>query len=333
MNKIFKSALLCGGLMTMFAACTNDNEPAVQGDSVLAVNARAVAIDSRAIVHGEKLIGDISVSLVAAADAGAYDGNEYLNLKYSSADGTAWTLDAGTAQPMLSSTAGKAVAFYPWADAPYTAVPVETGSETDYMYSGKLNDATNGGWLMGINNSAPTANFTGDYALKHALAAYRIYLQKEAAYETDATVTKIQITSDGFVENATLNALTGALAANTAAAPFTAVAADLNHVLDDAGKPADESDAGQFSELIVVPADAAATSLVFTITVKDALGAEKNYTAELTPLATTLAQGSIYEYTLTLTATGFTVGAVSVVDWTTVTDAQEDGEGSLTPAA
>ena len=273
--------------------------------------------------------------MVAAADAGNYDGNEYLNLKYSSADGTAWTLDAGTAQPMLSSTAGKAVAFYPWADVPYTAVPVETGSETDYMYSGKLDDATNGGWLMGINNSAPTANFTDDYALKHALAAYRIYLQKDAAYETDATVTKIQITSDGFVQNATLNALTGALDANTAAAPFTAVASGLNHVLDADGKPApgDDSDHGQFSELIVVPANAAANSLVFTITVKDALGAEKDYTANLTPLATALAQGSIYEYTLTLTATGFTVGAVSVVDWTRVTDAQEDGEGDLTPAA
>lgn len=318
MKKIFKSVLMFGGLMSMMAACSNDVDAPVQkGDTPLQVKVMADNTHSRAIVHGEVFPADaeIGLTLVDAGDS-KYDGTAYNNLLYKTSDGIAWNLDASLQQPMLSATPGKVVAYFPWKDkANYTALDVETGSQTDYMYSGA--------WTEGISNSNPQVSLL----MKHALSAFRVYFSKDAAYVADATVTNVKIKSDAFVAAAKLNALTGELSGNTASAAVeTSVAAE--HVLDTDGKPADESDKGQFSELIVVQADAKATTLEFTVTVEDADGNSKDYTATVTPYKDAMVQGSIYEYSLKLSAAGFSVSEVSVQEWTPVENA---GSGTLNP--
>ena len=318
MKKIFKNVLMFGGLLTMMAACSNDVDAPVQkGNTPLQVKVMADSPNSRAIVHGEVFpeASQIGLTLVDESEA-TYDGTAYGNLLYETADGMSWSLGSSLSVPMLSATEGKAVAYFPWKDkAVYTALDVETGSQTDYMYSGE--------WTSGLSNSTPEVTFE----MKHALAAFRVYFSKDAAYVADATVTNVKITSDAFVAAAKLNALTGELSNNTATEAI-ATSVEAAHVLDTDGKPADDSDAGQFSELIVVPADAKGTVLKFTINVADAEGNEKRYSTEITPLTTAMAQGSIYEYSLKLSATGFSVSEVKVKEWTPVENA---GSGTLKP--
>jgi len=305
MKKVFFNALVCGGLMTMFAACTNDNEPSQVDSRTAAMNIEVYnqAAGSRAqadLIEEANLAADseIGVYVVKKADAGQYDGGPFANMQYTLTDGKWGT----TASPVLTATEAKAVAYYPFkaGNHNYDAIPVTTDEQKDYMYSGFTTAA--------LNNSSPTATF----AMNHALAGIRVVVKKDAGYTTAANLTAISATSDAFKASANLNAETGELADKDGAATLSADG--LNIALKEAGDNLD---------FVVIPADDKA-SITFTMTVS-----EKAYTAVINPTQA-LAAGSMHIYTLTLSAEGFKIAdTVTVEIWGT----GENGSSQIKPAA
>lgn len=286
-------------LALMGTACNNAEDMLQDGRTTMKVTVKNNVPESRAIIHGESLPSDAAIGVTLLNAAGEnYDGVEYSNLKYT--NGTPW---ATTKAPLLSSTDGKAIAYFPYADGvDYTAIELSTDDQTDNMYSG---------WVTDINNSNPEAKFT----MNHAKSAFRVILKKDETFKATATATSITVTSAHFVETATLDA-TKAAGENlsgwsTGDGNVTVDIASENQTLDDTDK---------YTDIMVIPAEEAGTKVKFAVTIN-----EDVYTVE--PEFTTLMeQGKCYTFTLTLTATGFTVGEVSVVTWG---DATEKGEGTL----
>lgn len=240
----------------------------------------------------------IGVTLVNDSNENAYDNvGTYANNEWT-LSGSSWST---TPVPMLSGTEGKAVAYYPYdADCDdYEAIPVESATQTDYMYSG---------WSNVVNNANPQANFV----MKHALALVRINLKIAANYTGDSVASEVSISSNSFMTAADLNAVTGELDNKTGAgAEHTKTG--LNLTLDDT--------ADTNVDFIVIPANGA----LQPITCEATIGG-KNYTAQFTP--NTLAQGKIHTYTLTLSPVAMQLASVSVTTWTT----GDTGEAEFSPA-
>ena len=133
----FLSQLLC--ITALFTACTDDE---VTGDSVntLQVTLQTEETNaSRAIIDGGYLPEGSSIGVNLMAENGsAYDGQVFYNLQYTAAEeGAAQTWNS-TTPASLSSSIGKVIAYYPYNDdenLDITAVPVETETQTDYMYA------------------------------------------------------------------------------------------------------------------------------------------------------------------------------------------------------
>lgn len=286
-------------LALMGTACNNAEDMLQDGRTTMKVTVKNNVPESRAIIHGESLPSDAEIGVTLLNAAGEnYDRVEYSNLKYT--NGTQW---ATTTAPLLSSTDGKAIAYFPYGeDVKYTAIELSTDDQTDNMYSG---------WVTGINNSNPEAKFT----MNHAKSAFRVILKKDETFKATATATSITVTSAHFVETATLDAtkLAGVNLSDwsTGDGNVTVDIASENQTLDDTDK---------YTDIMVIPAEEAGTKVKFTVTINGS-----DYTVE-PEFNTPMAQGKCYAFTLTLTATGFTVGEVSVVTWG---DAIESGSGSL----
>lgn len=247
---------------------------------------------SRSIIKGTYLPegSEIGVTL-SAADGSKYDDIEgYDNVKYT-ASGTeesqTWT---GSGKIMLSSTEGKAVAYYPYSSAvtDITGIPVETASQTDYMYSG---------WVEGLSNADATVNFR----LNHALSAVSVTTVL-GNYTGAGKVSSISIVSDGFGTEATMDAGTGELSDVKNAG--TSVEWTGNYTMTGEGNT---------TELMVVPNGLSGKGVAFTLTIDG-----KEYTASGT-MSEEFKQGYIYNWTLTMNGTELSASTVSVNTWT-VTD-------------
>ena len=303
MKKIFRNALLCGGLLAAVTACNS-------GDTIapLEVMVQANSPESRAIVEGQVLPNNSSIGVTMVedlADASSYDESVYSNIEYTTADGREWNV-VGTDIPMLTSTPGKAIAYFPYKSGMnYTAIPVEILSQTDYMYSG---------WYSGLDNSNPEAKFQ----MKHALSAFRVILLKDASYGATARVTKFVIESDAYNTSAKLNAVTGELTGKDGTGSYT-----YNYV---DGYP-ELTTTEQYVDVMVIPADAAGTHAKFTVTIQDINGTSKDYVVN-SPFTAAMLSGTCYEFTLTLFPTEMKVSDVSVKTW----DVVYGGEGQLQPA-
>lgn len=302
-NYLFGAAFV---LALMGTACNNAEDMLQDGRTTMKVTVKNNVPESRAIIHGESLPSDAEIGVTLLNAAGEkYDGVEYSNLKYT--NGTPW---ATTTAPLLSSTDGKAIAYFPYGeDVKYTAIELSTDDQTDNMYSG---------WVTGINNSNPEAKFT----MNHAKSAFRVILKKHTDYNTEAKATSITATSAHFVETAKLNAEDGTLSGRSEGEGNVTVA------IADGGQTLDDGDAN-FTDIMVIPAETPGSEVTFTVTINDANNNPKSYTVT-SPFTTSMAQGKCYAFTLTLTATGFTVSSVTVTDWGTP---ETGGSGDLTPAA
>ena len=159
---------------------------------------------TRAPIEGTQLPehSQIGVSLLNP-DGSDYDGKaQYKNVPYKSetlANGTSWS---STNPIILSPTTGKAVAYYPYSAtiSDIAAIPVETASQTDYLYSDWVND-------LSFDN--PQANF----AMNHALCAVQINLVNADYTAGPGEVTQLSVASPALATTASLNANTGALSA------------------------------------------------------------------------------------------------------------------------
>lgn len=293
-------------LALMGTACNNAEDMLQDGRTTMKVTVKNNVPESRAIIHGESLPNDAEIGVTLLNAAGEkYDGVEYSNLKYT--NGTPWTTTTTT--PLLSSTDGKAIAYFPYGEGvDYKAIELSTDDQTDNMYSG---------WVTGINNSNPEAKFT----MNHAKSAFRVILKKETTFNTTAIATSITATSAHFVETAKLNAEDGTLTGRSEGEGNVTVA------IANGGQTLDNGDAN-FTDIMVIPAESAGENVTFTVAISDGTNS-KNYTVTST-FTTSMEQGKCYAFTLTLTATGFTVSSVTVTDWGTP---ETGGSGDLTPAA
>ena len=268
------------------AACTDTlDEAAVPKPLSVAVNARDIT--ARAPIHGTALpdASNIGISLVAE-DGTPYDGVTYDNLKYTAA-GTAPDQSWSTPNvPTLSSSPAKLVAYYPWAEnTDYSAVPVETDTQTDYMYSQ---------WLTGLSNANPNANIV----MKHALTAVRVALVK-GDFTADVDVSSVSVKSPAFATAGAMDATTGALSALTGIGDAVTVTADFPLTAQATNV-----------EVMAVP-DVSVSSGVTTVTTQ--IG-DRKYSVNIN-FTESYKQGYIYTYTLTLNNTGMEVTSVAVTPW------------------
>lgn len=294
------------GLMTMAAllaaACQNDEQPVDAGTHVVPVKIRTgVSVDAeagtRALVTGTSFGDGESIGVTLKNSAGqAYDGIDYRNVQYTSS-GTvpAQTWDAASTDILLSSTVGKAAAYYPYnsgtAYADITAIPVETASVTDYMYSG---------WCGGLSNAAPTADIT----MYHAMAVVRVILKK-GTYTGAGSVTALSATSPQWATAGSMDATTGEVTP-TAAAKGLALTWAGTMTLNATGEAID---------LTAVCASDDNKAVTFTLTMDG-----NTYTATGTFGASGPEKGNIYTFTLTANATELIVGSVTINPWNTPVD-------------
>ena len=268
------------------AACTDTlDEADVPKPLSVAVNARDIT--ARAPIHGTALpdASNIGISLVAE-DGTPYDGVTYDNLKYTAA-GTAPDQSWSTPNvPTLSSSTAKLVAYYPWTEnTDYSAVPVETDTQTDYMYSQ---------WLTGLSNANPNANIV----MKHALTAVRVALVK-GDFTADVDVSSVSVKSPAFATAGAMDATTGALTELTGIGDAVTVAADFPLTAQATNV-----------EVMAVP-DVSVSSGVTTVTTQ--IG-DRKYSVNIN-FTESYKQGYIYTYTLTLNNTGMEVTSVAVTPW------------------
>lgn len=315
MKKIFRNALLCGGLLATITACNTESSIAP-----LEVTVRAQSTSSRAgLIDGQVMPSNSSIGVTLVentTDATSYDDNLYSNLEYSSTDGREWNFQ-GTNVPMLTSTEGKAIAYYPYVSgADYKALAVDILTQNDYMYSGWYGDDG----TEKLDNSNPEAKFE----LKHVLSAFRIKLLKDESYKATARVTKIVITSGSFNTNGTYSAEDGTYSAKSGAGTYT-----YNFTQEESKYP-ELTEEVQSINVMVVPADEVpdGNKVTFTVTIEDKNGNTKDYVVA-PDFATVMLQGKIYEFTLTLWPTEMTVGDVSVKTWEVVPN---NDDNKLVPA-
>ncbi len=241
---------------------------------------------SRSIQKGTYLPDGSTIGVtVTDADGNSYDGFDYKNVKFT-ATGEEESQEWNGGKILLSSTEGKAAAYYPYSTGvtDISAIPVETDTQTDYMYSG---------WVEGLSNAEATVNFS----MKHALSAVSVTTVM-GTYTGTGKVTAISIASDGFGTEATMNVGTGALAGVKNAG--SSVSWSGNYTM---------TGEGNITELMVVPNGLKEKGVAFTLTVDG-----KEYTASGT-MSEEFKQGYIYNFTLTMNATEMSVSTVSVNEW------------------
>ena len=270
-------------------SCTNEADPVDGNTSVMSVKVKN-QVSSRAPITDATLPADdkgVGITLVNKSDKNPYDGQtRFNNNQWKTTDGKAWNI-VGATVPNLSGTDGIAVAYYPYSSSAtdYTAIPVESASQTDYMYSGWSND---------LNNLSPEAEFT----MQHALAVLRVKLAIGEKYTGESTATAVTISSNGFMASATLNAETGELTSKAGPGAVHAYE-NLNLTLDTDGKDVD---------FLIIPSDTPA-EITFNATIGG-----KQYSASVTP-EEILGQGLIHTYTLSLSTLDMAVTGFSVSPW------------------
>lgn len=286
---------------TLFTACNDEEDYVTGGASPIKLAVETADVHARAPIFDATLPDAAQIGInVTDADGKAYDGVTYSNVAYvttGTGSSQTWAPVSGSAI-MLSSTPAKLVAYYPYAEGTnLTAIPVETATQTDYMFSGAM---------TGITNANPEVTIT----MQHALTAVRVALVK-GSFTGSANVTEVKVKSPAFGTAASLNAETGALADITGQgdavtiAPNFALAAEATN-----------------TDVLLVP-DVSVTSGKTNVSVK--IG-ENQYTADI-DFTESYKQGYIYTYTLTLNNKGMELMGVDVTPWNTGTSA----EGELVP--
>ena len=146
---------------------------------------------SRAVITDDHLPSGAQVGVTLSGTG--YDA--YTNVCYTaSGTGTsqAW---GGSDDVLLSSSAATLYSYYPYSSTVSSdAIPVETASQTDYLY---------GTPVTGISEAKASTGVT----LNHALANLKITVAK-GSYASTGAVSKISVVGAGIATGGTFNAAT-----------------------------------------------------------------------------------------------------------------------------
>jgi len=266
-------------------ACTDDNEHLTQVGTPLQLNVQTAAIQSKGLIESATLPDGhaIGLTLVDVSDA-TYDNIAYNNIKATSSTGKVpqtWTLDNDV---LLSATNGVLYGYYPYnedvTDITQISVAVD---DTDYMYATPVTE---------VNDGKATPNVV----MNHALAAIRLNIVR-GTYTGTGQVTAVSVKGDNIATSGKLNAKTGAL--TLLAGTGSAVTNSTAFTLSTTAKQID---------CIIVPVINTSAAPTITMTIDG-----KEYIA--TPVAISLEQGTVYEYSLTINAKDISLSDVTVGDW------------------
>ena len=237
---------------------------------------------SRAVITDDYLPSGSQVGVTLSGT----DYADYANVCYT-ASGTGTSQSwAGSKDVLLTSSAATLYSYYPYSSTGSSdAIPVETASQTDYLY---------GTPVTGISEAKASTGVT----LNHALANLKITVAK-GSYAGVGAVSKISVAGAGIATGGTFNA------AQTTPG-YTAYSGE--------GSPVERtltSSLGSPVDVMVVPTGASA-AVTFTVTVDGT-----DYTA--TSSAVALQMGAAYAYTLTLNSSFLAVSSFGVAGWSTGT--------------
>lgn len=242
-----------------------------------------------------------------------YDGltEGYYNVKYVSSDtypNQIWT--AADKPIYLSSTDGRAVAYFPYADEEddFTALTIKANGQTDYMYSE---------WVKPINNLSSEAMFE----MKHAMAGIRISL-KRGSYTGAGSVSDIRLTSSALGVSGTLNAADGTISDVTTGEINTYM---LQPVFTSFNVTADDYTP---TLLMAVPVPGVRDDVSISVTIDGHVFQAKGLMVQ------PFYSGNIYTFKLTLDNTALSISdEVSITPWLEDDTASTDNGGLLTPVS
>lgn len=164
----------------------------------LSLSVRTSSADTKAIITSDQLNHGAEIGISLSDDTGVtYDGIDFSNVRFT-AEGSSssqfWKADSDV---LLSSNHADLYAYYPYSGkvSDVGSIPVETASQTDYLYSVPVS---------GINNHNANVGLT----LKHALAAVKLTL-KRGTYTGQGSITDISVHGENMATGGILDARTG----------------------------------------------------------------------------------------------------------------------------
>lgn len=241
---------------------------------------------TRAIVEGTTLPTASSVGITVRDSYGAYAGEEYTNIKYTSKEVSGshvWECDSPI---MLSPQTGVLYSYYPYAEAcsDISAISIRANStvQTDFMW--------------GTPVSVSKDNRHASIKMNHALAAVRITYVR-GTYSGTGTVSKVSFGGNCIAVAGTLDATDGSLS-NFAGKGTMLTPPQIATTL---------SSSLQEFELLVIPTGEKQGKVVITIDGKD-------YTLEFGDID--LRQGHMTQFHLTVNDGELSLSDITVSEWT-----------------
>ena len=277
--------------VSMFGTSCNDEEFAdsTRKPLQLSVTANAPFV-SRAIINDTYLPDGSQIGVtLTATDGSAYDNQDFYNLAYTASGTGAEQVWSSATPASLSTTSGKVIAYYPYngtEELDLTAIPVETASQTDYMYAKPV---------TGIDFSSADINLN----MQHAMTDIRINLKK-GTYTGTGDVTKVTVKAAAFATSATMDAETGVFAnVSGSGAQFVQEFTELTLTTT-----------AYSQDFLMVPDTKSTSGEVSILTIVDG----KKF-AVTVPYTESFQQGYSYVYNLTLDNSGLVLEGVDVTKW------------------
>ena len=242
--------------------------------------------DTRALVKGTRLPDPSSVGVTVRDPYGAYTGEAYTNIQYTSRDESGKQVWESDSPVLLSMQSGTVYSYYPYAEAftDITNIPIRANStvQTDFLWGNPV--------------SASMDNRTASITLNHALAAVKITFVR-GTYSSEGKVTNVSFGGDCIATIGYLNATDGTLSnllgqGLTIAPPFTETT--LSSTLQEA-------------EILVIPSGESQGKIIITID-------GTNFTLEFNDIA--LNQGEVTQFHLTVNDGELALSDITVKEWT-----------------
>lgn len=260
--------------------------PPVQEEAAPLVLTMNTTPPTKALIKESRLPDPSMVGITVRDPYGAYTGEGYTNVKYTSRDNDGVQVWESDSPVMLSTQSGTVYSYYPYADGikDITSIPVRANStvQTDFLW--------------GTPVSASRDNRTASIILNHALAAVKISFAR-GTYSGTGNVTNVSFGGDCIATVANLDATDGSLFDLTGKGvsiepPFTARTL---------------SSTPQETEILVIPTGDTKGKIVITIDGEE-------FTLEFNDIE--LNQGEITQFYLTVNDGELSLSDIMVSEWT-----------------
>lgn len=241
---------------------------------------------TRAIVKDKTLPNPSSVGITVRDPYGAYSGDGYTNVAYTSRDDSGTQVWDCESPVLLSPQTGTVYSYYPYAEAftDITALPIRANStvQTDFMW--------------GTPVTASKDSRIASIRLNHALAAVRITYVR-GTYSGTGKVSKVTFGGNCIATVATLDATNGELSG------FTGKGASISPSFSAVTL----SSTLQEYEMLVIPTGETQGKIVITIDGTD-------FTLEFGDIV--LKQGQMTQFHLTVNDGELALSDITVSEWT-----------------